>query len=185
MHFPSCTRKHCLLRTSLGTGEADAVTVCTLYSLKILRDLISMTVSSPTRPSGEQPRKGNFGFTHNPDERTFLPVSFSYLRMAFASLLRPYSIQNDWKGSESIPQILWEMNLKTSTGALGFFWTINFPNLYAGRHFDAVKRHQRSLNHRSELLWPSVPGISMRWAVVRFSHRMFTFWCKVLGSPRS
>ena len=79
----------CHKKDVLGTGEFLQVTVSTLHCLKIFNALISITVSLPTRPSGEQPRNGNSGLTQNPVVDTHVFVAISYVNMAFGSLSRP------------------------------------------------------------------------------------------------
>lgn len=65
------------------------MTACTEYCLKIFKDLILVTVSLPTRLSGEQVRKGSLGSTHNPEQHTFFEVSSLCLRIALDSPSRP------------------------------------------------------------------------------------------------
>ena len=65
------------------------MTACTEYCLKIFKDLILVTVSLPTRLSGEQVRKGSLGSTHNSEQHTLFEVSSLCLRIALDSPSRP------------------------------------------------------------------------------------------------
>ena len=64
------------------------MTACTEYCLKIFKDLISVTVSLPTRLSGEQVRKGSLG-SHNPEQHTLFEVSSLCLTIGLDSPSRP------------------------------------------------------------------------------------------------
>ena len=117
----------------MGTRDVGNTTVATLYSFKIFRALISTTVPSLTRPSGEEPRKGNLGLTHNPEAGVNFHAGDTLIGfcMALASLSRPYLIQYVWKSSASISQMLCEINLNVSTAAFGSDSMTSFPTLKA------------------------------------------------------
>ena len=159
----------------MGTTDVADVICSTLYSFRSFKAFISTTVSSSTRPSGEQPRKGNLGLTHSPQRRTFTLKALSYFSMAFASLAKPYLIQYVWKGSASIFQILLQINLNASKATFGWDCKIILPILKAERHSEAVTLYHLSLNHFSDRLCCSVPSISPQDSGVMFFKNTVTF----------